>query len=271
MTVTITAKRSTIHYWAELWRFRDLLLLLVWRDILVRYKQTLFGVAWAVIRPFVTMIVFTVIFGRLAKLPSHDVPYPIMVFAGVIAWQFFSVTFADASNSVVTNANMVSKVYFPRIIVPLSSVLAGLVDFGITLLIFAGLALWFNYLPDWHVAFLPFFVVLLFFFILASGIWISALNVVYRDFRYLVPFVIQLGAYISPVGFSSGVVPEKWRVLYALNPLVGIIDGFRWSLLRGNAPLDLVGVSMSVLVTVILLVPGLMYFKRQERKFADII
>jgi lipopolysaccharide transport system permease protein len=270
-TLVITAERSTAHYWAEMWRFRELLLLLVWRDILVRYKQTVFGIAWAVIRPFVTMVVFSVIFGRLAGLPSPDVPYPLLVFAGVMAWQFFASAFADASNSLVGNANMISKVYFPRMIVPLGSILVGLVDFAITAVLFAGLAIWFGYLPDWRVVFLPAFVALLFMFVFAAGVWVSALNVTYRDFRYLVPFAIQLGAYVSPVGFASSIVPEKWRLLYALNPMVGIIDGIRWSLLRGATPLDARSLVIACVVVGLLLFPGIIFFKRQERQFADVI
>lgn len=267
----ITAHKSNGRYWAELWGFRELLVLLAWRDILVRYKQTVFGISWAVLRPFVTMVVFTLIFGRLANLPSHDVPYPLLVFAGVLAWQFFAATFADASNSLVGNANMISKVYFPRLIVPLSTILVGGVDLAITAVLYLILAVWFGFLPDWHVVFLPAFVALLFLFILGASIWISALNVAYRDFRYVVPFMIQLGAYVSPVGFSSDIVPEKWRLLYALNPLVGIIDGFRWSLLRGSTPLDPIGVLAAIVVTIALLVPGVIFFRRQERHFADVI
>ena len=269
-TVVITAERSTTGYWSEVWRFRELLVLLVWRDILVRYKQTVFGVAWAVIRPVVTMVVFSVIFGRLAGLPSHDVPYPLLVFAGVMAWQFFASAFADASNSLVGNANMISKVYFPRIIVPLSSLVVGLVDFAITLVIFAALAVWYGYLPDWRIVFLPVFVGMLFLFVFAAGMWVSALNVTYRDFRYLVPFAIQLGAYLSPVGFTSSIVPEKWRLLYALNPLVGIIDGVRWSVLRGTTPLDTQSVFIGAAVIAAVLLPGVAFFKRQERQFADV-
>ena len=270
-TVVITAERSTTGYWSEVWRFRELLVLLVWRDILVRYKQTVFGIAWAVIRPVVTMVVFSVIFGRLAGLPSHDVPYPLLVFAGVMAWQFFASAFADASNSLVGNANMISKVYFPRIIVPLSSLVVGLVDFAITLVIFAALAVWYGYLPDWRIVFLPVFVGMLFLFVFAAGMWVSALNVTYRDFRYLVPFAIQLGAYLSPVGFTSSIVPEKWRLLYALNPLVGIIDGVRWSVLRGTTPLDTQSVFIGAAVIAAVLLPGVAFFKRQERQFADVI
>lgn len=269
--VVISARQASSHYWAEMWRFRELLLLLVWRDVLVRYKQTVFGIAWAVIRPFVTMIVFTVIFGRLANLPSHDVPYPLLVLSGVLAWQYFSVTFADASNSVVGNANMISKVYFPRLIVPLSCLLGGLVDFVVTLVLFAGLALWFGYMPDWRVLFLPAFVALLLLFVFAAAVWVSALNVAYRDFRYLIPFAIQLGAYVSPVGFSSNIVPQEWLVLFSLNPMVGIIDGFRWCLLKGAMPLNLTSLMLACAITAVLLVPGISFFRRQERHFADVI
>lgn len=269
--IVITAENSGTRYWAELWRFRELLLLLAWRDILVRYKQTLLGISWAVLRPFFTMVVFTLIFGRLANLPSHEVPYPLLVFAGVLAWQYFASTFADASNSLVGNANMIAKVYFPRMVVPLSTMVVGVVDMAITTCLYVALTVWYGYPPDWHVVFLPAFVLLLFLFTLASSIWISALNVTYRDFRHLVPFVIQLGAYVSPVGFSSSIVPEQWRLLYSLNPLVGIIDGFRWCLLRGSVPLDITGVLFATVVTCGLLFYGVTLFKRQERHFADVI
>jgi lipopolysaccharide transport system permease protein len=269
--VVISARQPASYYWAEVWRFRELLGLLAWRDVLVRYKQTVFGIGWAVIRPFVTMIVFTVIFGRLAGLPSQEVPYPLLVLSGVLAWQFFATTFADASNSLVGNANMIAKVYFPRVIVPMSAVVGGMVDFVITLGLFGALALWYGWMPDWRLFFLPAYVALLFLFVFAASLWFSALNVTYRDFRYVVPFIIQLGAYVSPVGFSTTVVPEGWRLLYSINPMVAIIDGFRWSLLRGSSQPDLAGLALSVLVCVLLLVTGLLFFKRQERGFADVI
>ncbi len=269
--IFLEAGRSDQHYWRDIWRYKELLLLLVWRDILVRYKQTVFGVAWAVVRPVMTMVVFTVIFGRLANLPSYDAPYPLLVFGGVLAWQFFSTALADAANSVVGNANMISKVYFPRVIVPLSALVVGLVDFGITVGIFCALAIWFGYLPDWRVFFFPLFVALLFLLAFSVSLWFAALNVRYRDFRYVLPFLLQLGSYASPVGFSSSVVPEKWQLLYALNPMVGIIDGFRWSLLRGSTPLDVVSIVTAVVVTLIMLIPGIRFFKQQERQFADVI
>jgi lipopolysaccharide transport system permease protein len=263
--------RSTLTYWRDCWHFRELLLILVWRDLLVRYKQTVFGIAWAVIRPVVTMVVFTVIFGRIANLPSNDVPYPLMVFAALLPWLFFAATFADSGNSIVGNAQMVSKVYFPRLILPLSSIFVGLVDFGFAFLVLIGLALWYQYLPGWQIVFLPLLIVLMCLLTFAAGIWVAALNVKYRDFRYLVPFAIQLGTYVSPVGFSSSVVPERWQWLYALNPMVGIIDGFRWCLLGGSTPLNLQALTMSVVGTLLLLVPGIWFFRRSENRFADVI
>lgn len=269
--IFLEAGRIDKHYWKDIWRYKELIFLLVWRDVLVRYKQTVFGVAWAVIRPLVTMIVFTIVFGKIASLPSNGVPYPLLVFGGILVWQFFSTAFADAANSVIGNANMISKVYFPRIIVPLSVIVVSLIDFAITLVVFAGLSVWYAFLPDWRILFLPFFIGMLFFFTLSVSLWFAALNVRYRDFRYILPFILQLGAYASPVGFSSDIVPEKWRVIYALNPLVGIIDGFRWSLLSGTSQLNFVNTLVAIFVTLILLITGVRFFKRQERQFADVI
>jgi len=267
----ITAVPDFRHYWRDSWRFRELLLLLVWRDVLVRYKQTVFGVAWAVLRPLVTMVVFTLLFGRLAHLPSHGVPYPLLVFAGILPWQFFATTLVDAGNSLLGNANMISKVYFPRIIIPLSVVLGGVVDFAIAGAIYAVMALWYGHAPGWQIIYLPGFVVLLCLWVLACSLWISALNVAYRDFRYLVPFAVQLATYVSPVGFSTSVVPERWHLAYALNPMVGIIDGFRWSLLGASSPIAWDSVALSVGVTLALLIPGSRFFRRLERSFADVI
>lgn len=269
--IVIEAGGYEKYYWQDIWRYRELLLLLVWRDILVRYKQTVFGVAWAVIKPVVTMVVFTVIFGRLVNLTSHDIPYPLLVFGGVLAWQFFSTSLTDAANSVVGNANMISKIYFPRMIVPLGVLIVGLVDFAITLIVFAALAIWFDYLPSWHVLFFPFFVGLLFLFSFATALWFAALNVRYRDFRYVLPFLLQLGSYASPVGFSSSIVPVEWQLIYSFNPMVGIIDGFRWSLFRSNAPLNAFSVWVAIILTLMLLIFGIRFFRKQERQFADII
>ena len=267
----IGSTNSTLTYWHDCWKFRELLLILVWRDLLVRYKQTIFGITWAIMRPFFTMVVFTVIFGRIANLPSGNVPYPLLVFAGMLPWYFFATTFADAGNSIVGNAQMVSKVYFPRIIVPLSTILVGLADFGFSFLVLIGLAFWYQYVPGWQIVFLPLLILLMCAFTFAAGVWIAALNVRYRDFRYLVPFAIQLGTYVSPVGFSSSVVPEPWQWLYSLNPMVGIIDGFRWCLLGGAAPFNAQALLMSVFFALLLLVPGIWFFRRSENKFADVI
>jgi lipopolysaccharide transport system permease protein len=246
-------------------------LLLSWRDILVRYKQTMLGIAWALIRPFLTMIVFTVVFGQLAKLPSEGVPYPILVFAGMLPWQFFSNALSECSNSLITNANLISKVYFPRLIVPTSAVIVSFVDFMISGMILLGLMAWYNFVPDWRILTLPLFILVAFAASMGVGLWLAALNVEYRDFRYIVPFIVQFGLYISPVGFSSSIVPEQWRLLYSLNPMVGVIDGFRWAILGGKSQIYLPGFMLSVALVVFLLVSGIWYFRKMERTFADVI
>jgi len=271
-TLVIEAGRTERHYWKDLWRYRELFYFLAWRDILVRYKQTAIGVAWAVLRPLLTMIVFTVVFGKLAKLPSEGAaPYPIMVFAGMLPWQFFASGFSDAGNSVVGNAQMISKTYFPRLIVPSSALIVALVDFGISFGILGCLMIWYGYVPNVHIVILPVFVLIAFAAALGVGLWIAALNVKYRDFRYVIPFIVQFGLYISPVGFSSSIVPEKWRLLYSLNPMVGVIDGFRWAILGGSTTLDWAGFSLSIVLVVVLLITGVMYFRRTEKTFADVI
>lgn len=263
--------RSEMHYWKDLWRYRELFWFLSWRDILVRYKQTAIGIAWSVIRPVLTMIVFTVIFGKLAKLPSEGVPYPIMVFAAMLPWQFFSNSLSECSNSLIDNSNLLTKVYFPRLVVPASAVIVSLVDFFISFAILALLMAWYGFAPDWHFFTLPFFLVLAFSASFGFGLWFAALNVKYRDFRYIVPFIVQLGLYVSPVGFSSNIVPEKWRLLYALNPMVGVIDGFRWAILGGKAQLYWPGFWLSTALTVLVLLLGVRYFRGTERAFADVI
>jgi lipopolysaccharide transport system permease protein len=264
--------RSAAHYWRDLWRYRELFYFLAWRDILVRYKQTAIGVAWALIRPLVTMVIFTVVFGKLAKLPAPStVPYALMVFAAMLPWQFFATGMSEASGSLIGNANLISKIYFPRLIVPASSVITSFVDFLITLILMAALLAWFRFLPDWRVLTLPLFVALAFGASFGIGLWLCALNVKYRDFRYVVPFIVQLGLYVSPVGFSSSIIPERWRLLYALNPMVGVIDGFRWALLRGTTALDGAAMLISFLVTMGLCLTGVRYFRRMERTFADVI
>ncbi|EON17245.1 ABC-type polysaccharide/polyol phosphate export systems, permease component [Cupriavidus sp. GA3-3] len=267
----ITPQPDSSHYWRDLWRFRELLMLLVWRDVLVRYKQTAMGMSWAVLRPLTTMLVFTLVFGKLAKLPSNDAPYALLVFAGMLPWQFFSATFSDAGNSVVGNGHIISKVYFPRLIVPLSALFVGVVDFVIAGVVYLGLSLVYLHIPSWQIIFLPLFVILLCSFVLACSLWVASLNVSYRDFRFLVPVAIQLGAYLSPVGFASSIVPEKWRLLYSLNPMVGIIDGFRWCLLGGQNPLHWEALAISVGITIVLLIPGIRFFRRTESGFADLM
>lgn len=268
----IEAGRAERQYWKDLWRYRELFYFLAWRDILVRYKQTVIGLAWALIRPFLTMVVFTVVFGSLAKLPApQGVPYPILVFAAMLPWQFFSGAMSECSNSLIANSNLISKVYFPRLIVPTSAVIVSFVDFLISGMILLGLMAWYNFVPDWHLLTLPLFIVIAFAAAIGIGLWLAALNVEYRDFRYIVPFIVQFGLYISPVGFSSSVVPDQWRLLYSLNPMVSVIDGFRWSILRGNTELYLPGFALSLGLVVLLFFSGIWYFRRMERTFADVI
>jgi lipopolysaccharide transport system permease protein len=269
--LVIEAGRPERHYWKELWQYRELLYFLTWRDIAVRYKQTTIGLAWAVLRPLLTMIVFTVVFGMLARLPSGSVPYPIFVFAAMLPWQFFSNGISEAGNSLVGNAGMLSKVYFPRMILPVSALLTTFVDMLIAGVILSGLMLWYGYAPGWQIAVLPAFVVLGTLFTFGLGLWLATLNVKYRDFRYIIPFIIQLGVYASPVGYASSIVPEHWRLVYALNPMVGIIDGFRWSLCAGQPGIYWPGLFLSVAFTALLLVSGVIHFRRMERTFADVV
>lgn len=267
----IEAGRTERHYWADLWRYRELFYFLAWRDILVRYKQTAIGVAWALVRPLLTMVVFTVVFGTIAKLPSGGVPYPIMVFAAMLPWQFFANSLAEASNSLIGNANLISKVYFPRLIIPSSAVITSFVDFLISGAILAGLMVWYRFVPGWRIVTLPLFIAIAFAAAMGIGLWLTALNVKYRDFRYIVPFIVQFGLYISPVGFSSSVVPEKWRLLYSLNPMVGVIDGFRWAILGGTASINWPSFILSNGLVALFLVTGIWYFRRTEKTFADVI
>jgi lipopolysaccharide transport system permease protein len=264
--------RAERHYWLDLWRYRELFQVLAWRDISVRYKQTVIGTAWALIRPFLTMVVFTVIFGKLANLPSDgNAPYALMVFAGMLPWTFFATSLTDASNSLIGNSALISKVYFPRLIVPVSAVMVAFVDFLIGFAILIMLMIWYQFAPGWQILFLPIFAAISFAASLGVGVWITALNVKYRDFRYVIPFVVQLGLYVSPVGFSSNIVPDQWRLIYSLNPMVGVIDGFRWCLLGGESQLYLPGLCLSVGVTVFFLWLGIRQFRRLEKSFADLI
>jgi lipopolysaccharide transport system permease protein len=269
--IVIEAGRGARRYWSDLWLYRELLYFLSWRDILVRYKQTVIGVAWAVVQPLLLMAILTFVFSRLARLPSNGMPYALLVFSGLLPWMFFSQAFSNAANSLIGNANMVSKVYFPRMIIPLSAVVVCLVDFGIAFGLFLLLALVLGALPDWRVIMLPAFLVLAIVTAIGAGLWIAALNVKYRDFRYVVPFLVQIGMYVSPVGFSSTLVPEKWRLVYALNPMVGVIDGFRWSLLRGSVELYWAGFGLSAVLSLSLLLSGVYFFRKTERWFADLI
>lgn len=267
--------RAEAHYWRDLWRYRELFYFLAWRDILVRYKQTVIGVAWAVLRPFLTMLIFVLVFGRIANLPSEGVPYPLLVMAAMLPWQFFANSLSESSSSLISNANLVTKIYFPRVILPASSIIVALVDFLITLGLLAALMLWFGHVPDWRILTLPLFTVLALISALGPGLLITALNVKYRDFRYVVPFIVQFGLYVSPVGFSSTVLSEKFgetaRLLYSLNPMVGVIDGFRWFLLRGETPLPLNSLLSASLLTLLLCITDLRYFRKTEKTFADVI
>lgn len=265
--IIIEAGKSHGQYWQDLWRYRELFYCLAWRDILVRYKQTFLGVAWTVLRPFLIMVVFTLVFGKLAKIPSGDIPYPILVLTGLLPWQFFSNSFSDASNSLLSSSGLLTKVYFPRLIVPATSVIVSLIDFLISCLILLVMLFAYKVTPDWKITLVPAFLLWVFLFALGAGLFISALTVKYRDFRHIVPFVIQFGLYISPVGFSSTIVPEKWKFLFYLNPIAGIVDGFRYAIL--NQPLVPQGMTISFCTTVFWVVLGLNYFRKVERGLAD--
>lgn len=270
--VILEAGRAERNYWRDLWHYRELFAILAWRDVAVRYKQTVIGLAWALLRPFLTMVVFTVIFGLIAKLPADGAaPYPLMVFAGMMPWFLFSSVLSEASGSLISNANLISKVYFPRLVVPAATAVVALVDFGINFFMLALLMTWYGFLPNWHVVFLPAFVVLAILASLGPALWITALNVKYRDFRYVIPFIMQFGLYVSPVGFSSAAIPEQWRLLYSLNPVVGIIDGFRWCLLGGESLIYWPGFVLSLGVTAFFLWFGIRYFRATERTFADMV
>jgi len=264
--------RTERNYWKDLWRYRELFQVLAWRDVSVRYKQTVIGIAWAVLRPLLTMIVFTIVFGRIAKLPSIEgVPYSLLVFAGMLPWTFFSSALSDAANSLVANSNLISKVYFPRLIVPTATIVVTLVDFLISFSILVAMMIWYQFVPTWRICLLPVFVVLAFLASLGPSLWITSLNVKYRDFRYVIPFIVQFGLYISPVGFSSSVIPENWRVLYSLNPVVGIIDGFRWCILGARSEIYWPGQIASWSVILFFLWFGIRQFRKMEKSFADLI
>jgi lipopolysaccharide transport system permease protein len=268
----IEAGRAERHYWRDLWQYRELFRVLAWRDVAVRYKQTVIGAAWALIRPFLTMVVFTLIFGKLANLPSEGTaPYPIMVFAGLLPWTLFSSALGDSSNSIVGSAHLISKVYFPRLIVPVAVAAVTFVDFLINFIMLVMLMIWYSFVPSWQIVLLPAFVALALLAGLGPGLWLTTLNVKYRDVRFIIPFLVQLGLYASPVGYSSGIIPEQWRLLYSLNPVVGVIDAFRWCILGEQSQLYLPGVLLSIGVTAVFLWLGIRQFRKMEKGFADLM
>jgi len=270
--IVLEPGRADKNYWTDLWRYRELFLILAWRDIAVRYKQTAIGVVWAVLRPLLTMVVFTVIFGRVAKLSSDgDAPYALLVFAAMLPWTLFATSLSDASNSLISNANLISKVYFPRLIVPAATIVTAFADFLISLVILLAMMVWYRFAPGWNMLLLPGFMLLALLASLGPGLWITALNVKYRDFRYVIPFVAQLGLYVSPVGFSSRVIPEEWRLLYSLNPMVCVIDGFRWCILGGDSPIYWPGFALWLMVVAFFLWLGISQFRKMEKSFADTI
>lgn len=270
--VRVEAGKGGARYWKDAWLFRDLLFYLSVRDVLVRYKQTAIGVLWAVVRPFMILVVFSIVFGRLAGLSAESgVPYPVMVYSGMLAWQFFAQSFTEITNSMVANANMVTKVYFPRILIPASAVLVNLVDLTVSFFVFALVMAWYGFVPSWRIVLLPVFLVFAMILALGAGLILCALNVKYRDFKYLAPFVVQFGLYISPVGFSAAVVPEKWRLLYSLNPMVGIINGCRYAVTGAGDPFGFPGIAISAVLTLILFFLGIRFFRTMERGFADTI
>jgi lipopolysaccharide transport system permease protein len=276
-SIVLEPGRSDRHYWRDLWEYRELLYFLAWRDIAVHYKQTIIGVAWAVIRPLSTMIIFTLIFGRIANLQADKLPngkevwYPLLVLAGMLPWQFFATTLNESANSLINNTNLISKVYFPRMLVPLSSVGVPLVDLGVSLPLLVLMMVSKDTVPPWQVVFAPLFILLAAAAALGFGLLLCALNVRYRDVRYVIPFIVQFGLFLSPIGFSTSNVPSQWRLVFDLNPMVFVIDGLRWSLLGIGDPFASGGWVLSLLVTAALIVLGTRYFRNAERTFADVI
>jgi lipopolysaccharide transport system permease protein len=270
MEVVIKPDSGT-GYWRDLWSYRELFWFLTWRDLLIRYKQTAVGIGWAVLRPVLGMLALTLVFGRFAKLPSEGAPYPVLVLAGLLPWQFFSNALSEGGTSLLNNSNLVSKIYFPRMIIPASAVVTAMVEFAISLLLLAALMWWQQYVPSWRVLFLPLFIILSLLCAAGTGLWISALMIRYRDVRMVLPFILQFGFFLSPIGYSSSVVPARWHLLYSLNPLVGIIDGFRWSILNGPAELTGGSVLISVGMSLFVIVSGAIFFRRVERTLADVI
>lgn len=274
--VFIEPGRSEKNYWKDLWRYRELFYILSWRDIKVRYKQTVIGVVWSVLRPLLTMMIFTFVFGEIAKFPAPEgVKYSLVVFAGLLPWQFFSTGLSEASNSLIGNERLISKVYFPRMIIPASSVITSLVDFLISLALMFGLLIWYRVVPSVNIVFLPLFILMAFVASFGVGLWLTSLNVKYRDFKHVVPFLVQIGLYLSPVGFTSEkaaeIIPEKLRWLYYINPMAGVIDGFRWCFFGEKLSINWNGMLLSLAVTVFFLLIGIRTFRKMEKSFADLI
>lgn len=279
--IVIEAGKTELHYWRDLWRYRELFYFLAWRDILVRYKQTAIGIAWAVLQPLITTVIYTIIFHFFAKIKSENgVPYLLMVLAAMLPWNFYSRALSEASTSLINNTNLISKIYFPRLIIPAASVITALVDLLISAVLLVVImliyclipSLHFHYVPSWRILTLPLFLAATLGGAMGVGLWFAALNVSYRDFRYIVPFILMIGTYISPVGFPSDpTVPAQWRLLYSCNPMVGMIDGFRWAIFGGDAPLYLPGVAISLVVFALMLAGGVLYFRSTEKRFADVI
>lgn len=270
-TIVIEPRKSLLHLDLKaIWEYRELLYFLVWRDLKVRYRQTIIGIGWVVLQPLLTMLLFTAIFGRFAKIPSDGLPYPIFAYSALLPWNLFASSLTRGSNSIVANAQVISKIYFPRLLLPLSGILSPLVDFAISLVILVVMIIWFDTLPTLGILALPLFLLLAILTALAVGLWLSALNVRYRDVGHAVPFVIQLWMFASPVAYPVSLVPEKWRLLYSLNPMAGVIEGFRWALLGKDSP-DFGVITVSAVMVLALLLPGLVYFKYTERTFADVV
>jgi lipopolysaccharide transport system permease protein len=269
--IIIEPRRAVRHYWRDLWQYRELFYFMAWRDVLIRYKNLSIGFAWALLRPFLTMLILTLVFNRFAGLPSQGIPYPVLVYSALLPWLFFAQAFADAGNSLVNKESIINKIYFPRMIVPTSAVVVSFVDFLAALSVLVLLLAWYRYLPGWQIAALPLFMLMAFVLALGAGLWISALSVQYRDFRYIIPFSVQIGLYLSPVGYDSSLVPLEWRSWYALNPLVGIIEGFRWSVSGRLMPHLLHDISLSLAVMLVLSVSGILYFRRIERSLSELL
>lgn len=269
MRITPPSRWSMIPF-AELWDYRELLYFFVWRDIKVRYKQTAIGAAWAILQPFLTMLIFTLFFGKLAHIPSEGLPYPIFSYSGLLPWMYFAASLQGSTNTIIENQRLITKIYFPRLALPLSSVLSGLVDFGISFLMFAAMMVYYQMRPAWTMLWIPAFLLLALLTALGVGLWLSALNAIYRDVRYVLPFLVQFWLFASPVVYPTSLMSQKWRWVYALNPMTGVIEGFRWALVgHGNPPLRLVAISSGVVL--LLLLSGLAYFQKMETTVADVV